>query len=173
MANIEVILVDKDDNQIGVEEKQRAHLNGGKLHRAISIFVFNKKGETMLQRRALTKYHAAGQWGNTACSHPAPGEATMAAAHRRLREEMGFDCEMKEAFPFIYKADVGKGLTEQEYDHIIFGSYEGEPVCNKEEVAEWKWMRLESLKADIQKNPENYVPWLRLMLDRVIKARKS
>ncbi len=173
MADIEVILVDKNDNQIGVEQKLKAHQNGGKLHRAISVFIFNKKGETMLQRRALTKYHAAGQWGNTACSHPMPGEKTMDAAHRRLGEEMGFDCDMKEAFQFRYKADVGKGLTEHEYDHVIFGLYDGEPTCNSEEVAEWRWMALESLKADIEKNPDNYVPWLRLMIDKVIDARKA
>ncbi len=170
----EVILVDENDNQIGTAEKLAAHQNGGRLHRAISVFVFNKKGETMLQKRAMVKYHSVGQWGNTVCSHPRPGEKVMDAAHRRLKEEMGFDCELKEAFNFPYKAaDIGNGLTEQEYDHIIFGFYDGEPVCNKDEVMDWRWVGLDTLKADIGKSPNDYVAWLRLMIDRVIEARKG
>ncbi|MGC9037591.1 MAG: isopentenyl-diphosphate Delta-isomerase [Candidatus Micrarchaeia archaeon] len=164
-----VVLVDEHDNEVGIEDKLEAHKNGGKLHRAFSIFVFNSKGETMLQKRAEGKYHSAGKWSNTCCSHPAPGEAVIEAAHRRLQEEMGFDCDMEEKFSFIYRADVGNGLTEWEYDHVIFGRYDGEPNINKEEASAYKWISLDMLKKDVEENPQNYTPWLRICLDRVIE----
>jgi isopentenyl-diphosphate delta-isomerase len=164
-----VVLVDEHDNEVGIEDKLEAHKNGGKLHRAFSIFVFNSKGETMLQKRAEGKYHSAGKWSNTCCSHPAPGEAVIEAAHRRLKEEMGFDCDMEEKFSFIYRADVGNGLTEWEYDHVIFGRYDGEPNINKEEASAYKWISLDMLKKDVEENPQNYTPWLRICLDRVIE----
>ncbi|MGC8710423.1 MAG: isopentenyl-diphosphate Delta-isomerase [Candidatus Micrarchaeia archaeon] len=166
-----VILVDEKDNEIGTEEKMKAHTNGGKLHRAISIFVFNRNGELMLQQRAFTKYHAKGKWTNTVCTHPRPGESVAAAAHRRLAEEMGFDCDLREVFSFVYTADVGSNLTENEYDHVFFGEYDGEPKPNPAEAASWKWIKLEELKEDVAKNPDNYTPWLRIMLDRVLKQR--
>src|SRR5271155_1530492 len=127
------ILVDHEDNEIGLEEKMKAHQNGGTLHRAFSIFIFNKKGQTMLQQRAGTKYHGGGLWSNTVCSHPRKGESAVDAAHRRLREEMGFDCDMHEVFAFEYEAKMDKGLTEHEYDHVVFGRYEREPDPNPEE----------------------------------------
>jgi isopentenyl-diphosphate delta-isomerase len=165
-----VILVDESDRQIGLEEKLKAHKNGAKLHRAFSIFVFNNKGETMLQKRAMSKYHTQGKWTNTCCSHPMPGEEVADAAHRRLREEMGFDCEMKEAFSFIYKAEVGNELTEHEYDHVFFGTYEGKPKLNKEEAMSFRWIPLAKLKEEVQKNPDNFTPWLKISLDKVISA---
>ncbi len=164
-----VVLVDESDREIGTEEKMKAHSNGGKLHRALSIFIFNGKGETMLQKRASTKYHTPGKWTNTCCSHQMPGESTIDAAHRRLKEEMGFDCELREAFNFPYTADVGKGLTEKEYDHIVFGSYEKEPEPNPEEVGDWRWVSLADLKSEIKANPEAFTPWLRLMVNDVEK----
>lgn len=127
----------------------------------------------MIQRRALTKYHSAGQWANTVCSHPYPGEKVIDAAHRRLMEEMGFDCDIRETFVFPYKAEVGHGLTEQEYDHILFGSYDGEPRLNSDEVMDWKWVDLKELRDDIKTNPDKYAPWLRLMIDKVIEERKK
>jgi len=168
--NAEVMLVDENDNQIGTEDKLRAHQNGAKLHRAISLFVFNKKGETMLQQRAMTKYHTPGKWSNTCCSHPMPGESVADAAHRRVKEEMGFDCEMHEAFSFIYKAEVGNGLTENEYDHVFFGDYEGKPKINKDEAMSYRWILLGKLKEESQRNPDNFTPWLRIILDRVIAS---
>ncbi len=164
----EVILVDENDREVGRAPKLAAHSNGGQLHRAFSIFVFNSKGETMLQRRAMTKYHTPGRWTNACCSHPMDKESPVDAAHRRLQEEMGFDCEMNEVFAFIYKADVEKGLTEHEYDHVIFGQFEGEPKLNAEEAMDWKWISLNDLKKDIASHPDNYTPWLKIVLDRVI-----
>ncbi len=164
-----VVLVDENDSEIGTEEKMKAHMNGGTLHRALSIFVFNGRGETMLQRRALSKYHTPGMWSNTCCSHQMPGESTIDAAHRRLKEEMGFDCSMREAFNFPYKAEVGNGLTEQEYDHIVFGTYDGEPRPNPKEVMDWRWIGIKKLKREISSEPENFTPWLRLMINDVEK----
>ncbi|MGC8649234.1 MAG: isopentenyl-diphosphate Delta-isomerase [Candidatus Micrarchaeia archaeon] len=166
---VDVILVDENDVPVGTEEKMRAHQNGGKMHRALSIFVFNNKGETYLQKRALVKYHSAGKWSNTCCSHPLPNESVLNAAHRRLKEEMGFDCELEEVFNFPYRADVGNGLTENEFDHIIFGIYNGEPKPAPEEVMDWRLSSLSDLKREITKNKENFTSWLVLMIDEVIK----
>lgn len=166
----QVILVDEHDKEIGLEEKLSAHKQGT-LHRAISVFVFNSKGETMLQQRADTKYHSAGLWSNTCCSHPFEGESVLESAHRRLKEEMGFDCGLEEVFSFIYKVDVGHGLTENEFDHVLFGVYDGKPNVNSIEAKEWKWSRLDALKREAKKNPNNYTPWLRILLDgALIKA---
>jgi len=172
MGNM-VILVDKDDNEVGTAEKMQAHSNGGKLHRAFSVCVFNSKGELMLQRRAKTKYHAGGLWTNTTCSHPTPGEPTIAAAHRRLKEEMGFDCDLHEVFTFTYSADVGNGLTENEIDHVIFGDYDRPPKLNSEEADDWKWINIDELSKDVRVHPELYTPWLKISLDKIIKQKKS
>ncbi len=169
----QVILVDHDDKPIGLEEKMRAHQNGGKLHRAFSIFIFNRKGETMMQQRAKTKYHGGGLWSNTVCSHPRKGETAVQAAHRRLKEEMGFDCDMHEVFAFEYEAKMDKGLTEHEYDHVVFGAYEKEPKPNPEEVQAWKWVSLGDLKSDIAKNPDSYTPWLKIAIENIIKHHKA
>jgi isopentenyl-diphosphate delta-isomerase len=165
-----VVLVDENDNQIGLDDKLHAHENGAKLHRAFSIFVFNRKGETLLQRRAMGKYHSKGKWTNACCSHPMPDESVEDAAHRRLKEEMGFDCRMREVFSFTYKADVGNGLTEHEYDHVLFGDYDGKINPNTEEAMDHKWVQLERLREDVERDPEKFTPWLRISLDRVASA---
>lgn len=164
-----VVLVDENDNEIGKEEKIKAHENGGKLHRAISVFIFNPKGELLLQRRALTKYHAPGLWANTCCSHPRPKESAEQAARRRLKEEMGFTCDVEEMFSLIYKADVGNGLTEYEYDHIFIGIWDGEPEPNPEEVAEWKWESVENIEKELKENPEKFTPWFRIIFPKVVE----
>ena len=163
-----IILVDKNDNEIGFEEKLTAHQNGGKLHRAFSIFVFNKKEELLLQKRAKEKYHSALLWTNTCCSHPRTGEVLLAAAHRRLKEEMGFDCDLSEKFSFIYKINFENGLSENEFDHVFFGKFDGEPKSNPEEVADWKWVSIKELKQDIKENPGEYTYWLKICLDKVL-----
>lgn len=163
-----VILVDENDNQIGTERKLAAHQDGGKLHRAFSIFIFNSKGETLLQQRAHTKYHAPLMWANACCSHPFPGETTLDAAHRRLGEELGFDCPLQEKFSFIYREPVGNDLTEYEFDHVFFGVYEGEMDLNRDEVETVKWISTGELKGNIKSNDRDYAPWLRICLDQVI-----
>lgn len=168
MIQEHVILVDPNGKDIGTEEKIQAHRDG-KLHRAFSIFVFNALDEVLLQKRADTKYHSGGLWTNTCCSHPRPGENHHHAARRRLHEEMGFDCELQELFSFTYHVKLNDDLFEHELDRVFVGRYEGQPTPNPNEVADWKWMNIDILKQDIQKNPQHYTYWFKLVLDRVIK----
>lgn len=168
----EVVLVDENDNVIGTGEKIKTHQEG-KLHRAFSIFVFNSKGELLLQKRAKSKYHSGGLWTNTCCSHPRPRESIEEAIHRRLKEEMGFDCELKEMFSFSYEVKLDNNLFEHEYDHVFIGNFDGEPTPNPEEVDEWKWVDVEELKKDIQGNPDSYSYWLRISIDKVISYLKT
>ena len=164
MEGIEyVVLVNDNDMPLGTMEKMEAH-ERGKLHRAFSVFIFNKKGEMMLQRRALEKYHSPGLWTNTVCSHPHPGENILDAAHRRMMEEMGFDCELKEIFSFKYKANVGGGLTEHEFDHVFIGTTDKKPNPNPEEVSEWKYMSMNDVMEDIRNNPQNYTEWFKIAI---------
>lgn len=165
-----VILVDKNDQPIGEMEKMEAH-EKGVLHRAFSVFIFNKKNELMIQQRALTKYHSPGLWTNTCCSHPREGEKTIDAAHRRMMEEMGFDCEITEAFSFTYKADVGQGLTEHEFDHVFIGKYNDTPNINFEEVEDWKFMSMDKISKDMKKFPDHYTVWFRIAFKEIQKRR--
>lgn len=168
----QVILVDESDNEIGTEEKMEAHTLG-LLHRAFSIFVYNTRGEMLLQKRALSKYHSGGLWTNTCCSHPRPGESIMDAAHRKLVQEMGFDCPLTEVFSFTYKAGLGGGLTEHEFDHVFIGSYDGDPLPNPEEADGYKWIDTKTLTEDIAKKPESYTIWFRLCLQKVLNSVSS
>ncbi len=165
-----VVLVDERDRETGKMEKMQAHIEG-RLHRAISVFVFNSKGEFLLQRRAYTKYHSAGLWTNTCCSHPRPGEETAAAATRRLMEEMGIACPLKPIHSFIYRAEFDNGLVEHEFDHVFVGVTDMEPVLNPTEVAEWKYISRQELLADMQDHPMNYTPWFRICLNEISSFR--
>ena len=160
-----VILVNEKDEPVGVMEKIEAHKRGGTLHRAFSILVFNERGELMLQLRSKKKYHAGGLWTNTVCSHPRPGEDILSAAHRRLKEEMGFDTDLEEIGSFIYRADVGNGLTEYEFDHVLIGFYDDKPVPNPQEADGWKWMDFGELLVHVKMFPELYTPWFRILLN--------
>ncbi len=162
-----VILVDTSDRQIGVAEKLQAHRDG-LLHRAFSIFVINSQGQLLLQKRAKHKYHSGGLWTNTCCSHPRPDEPTDIAVHRRLLEEMGFDCELREIFSFVYQAVLDNDLTEYEFDRVFVGYSDREPILNPEEAEDWKWIDLKVLQADIRQHPESYTYWLRDCCDRFI-----
>ena len=161
-----IILVDKKDRAIGTGEKMQVH-KAGKLHRAFSIFVFNSRGELLLQKRASGKYHSGGLWTNTCCSHPRAGEKLEQAVHRRLKQEMGFDCPLKEAFSFIYKVRFEDGIYEHEFDHVFVGRHEGTPAPNPEEVEGWKRVSMKELKKDIRKNPGNYTYWLRIAVGKL------
>jgi isopentenyl-diphosphate delta-isomerase len=166
----QVILVNEKDEQTGTMEKTAAHQQG-LLHRAFSIFIFNNKGEMLLQQRAVHKYHSAALWSNACCSHPNPGESTIDAAHRRLREELGFDTKLEKAFDFIYKADVGNGLTEHELDHVFFGKYDGELKLNHDEVAAVGYRSIDSIKEQLERSPEKFTSWFRLLLPKVLTHR--
>jgi isopentenyl-diphosphate delta-isomerase len=156
-----VILVNEKDEQIGLMEKMEAH-EKAVLHRAFSVFIFNSRGEMLLQQRALQKYHSPGLWTNTCCSHPRDGETLEQATRRRLEEEMGMQCELTKAFDFIYKSDVGQGLTEHELDHVFLGETDQEPKINPDEVASWKYMALDEVRVDMKNNPQNYTVWFRI-----------
>jgi len=160
-----VILVDENDQEIGKMEKLEAH-EKALLHRAFSVFVFNEKKELLLQQRALTKYHSAGLWTNTCCSHPRVGETIEQAAHRRLMEEMGFDCELSTKTSFIYKAAFENGLTEHEFDHILVGNYNGTININNQEVASYKWVSIAWLQNDMIQNPQDYTAWFTIISEK-------
>lgn len=160
----EVILVNENDEAIGVEEKLKTHLLGA-LHRAFSIFIFNSAGQLLLQKRTGTKYHSKGLWSNSCCGHPRPGESTAEAARRRLYEEMGFSCEVREVFKFIYYAKLDGGLFEHECDHVLVGRFDGEPEPSRDEVDEWKWVDLTTLRLDMQRSPDHFTYWFRVSLD--------
>ena len=160
-----VILVDKNDTQIGLMSKLDAHKKGI-LHRAFSVFVLNNNNEIMLQKRAYNKYHSGGLWTNTCCSHQREGENSIEAGKRRLLEEMGFETELKIITSFIYKVEFENGLTEHELDYLLIGKYLKSPVINKQEVADWKWMKIELIADDIKLNPNNYTSWFKIIFDK-------
>ena len=168
----QVVLVDNFDNPLGIIDKMEAHTLG-LLHRAFSVFIFNSKGELLLQQRALDKYHSAGKWTNTCCSHPKPYEDTANAANRRLMEEMGMKCEIEYAFNFIYKAEFDNELIEYEFDHVYFGTSDELPIINSNEVASFKYMKLEDLALDLVENPDLYTAWLKVCFENVIAFKSK
>jgi isopentenyl-diphosphate Delta-isomerase len=153
-----LILVDENDNQVGTGEKMDVHRKGI-LHRCFSIFIFNSAGHVMLQKRAISKYHSGGLWTNTCCSHPRDGELVEEAIHRRMIEEMGFDCEMQKAFTFIYRAELDHGLTEHEFDHVYLGTYNGTVTPNPEEADGYEWEKVDTVMTDMKNNPGRYTVW--------------
>ncbi|MBX7204591.1 MAG: isopentenyl-diphosphate Delta-isomerase [Bacteroidia bacterium] len=159
----EVILVNEQDSQIGLMEKLEAHQKG-LLHRAFSVFIFNSKGDLLLQQRALSKYHSPGLWTNTCCSHPRAGEENAAAAHRRLKEEMGFDCDLEYQGFLIYKVQFENGLFEHELDHVFTGVFNGIPQLNSDEVAAFRWTSLQNLQQEIDADANRFTHWLQLIL---------
>ena len=162
----DIILVNESDESIGTAGKMEVH-EKGLLHRAFSVFIFNHRGEMLLQQRAMNKYHSAGLWTNTCCSHPMPGEETEAAAIRRLQEEMGFETPLKKVFDFIYKASLENGLTEHEFDHVFIGEYEGPVYFSNEEVMEIAYLPVREISTSLEREPENYTTWFRIAFPRV------
>jgi isopentenyl-diphosphate Delta-isomerase len=165
-VNEEVILVDENDRAIGSKEKLSAHVEG-RLHRAFSIFVLDSEGQALLQQRSGSKYHSRMLWSNTCCGHPRPGEYIETAAHRRLVEEMGFDCELSAVVSLMYNLEVGEHLFEHEYNHIFIGRFDGKPSPNLAEVADWKWVALGELRNNMSTWPARYTSWLAATTERV------
>ncbi len=164
MTEEQVILVNENDEPIGLMPKLEAH-EKAILHRAFSVFILNDKNEIMLQQRARQKYHSPLLWTNTCCSHQRDGETNIQAGNRRLFEEMGFRTELKELFHFIYKAPFDNGLTEHELDHVMIGYYNENPTINPEEVEDWKWMKIEAVKEDMISHPSLYTVWFKIIFD--------
>ena len=158
-----VVLVDEQDNELGTMEKIEAH-EKAVLHRAFSVLLFNDQNELMLQQRAMDKYHCPGMWTNTCCSHQRTGESTMDAANRRLMEEMGISAHLQHRFHFVYRAPFDNGLTEHELDHVLTGTYNGEPNLNPDEASGWRWMSVPAILTDMQERPDVYTPWFKIIL---------
>jgi isopentenyl-diphosphate delta-isomerase len=163
---MDVILVDEQDNPVGTMGKMEVH-EKALLHRAFSVFIFNDKGEMLLQKRAATKYHSAGLWTNTCCSHPKPGETTEAAAIKRLQEEMGFSTPISKAFSFVYKAPFDNGLTEHEYDHVFTGTFNGLINPDPREVSDYCYQSIETVKENVQTHPDHFTEWFKIALPKV------
>lgn len=170
--NERVILVDQSDQEIGTMEKMSAH-ELGLLHRAISVFLFNDKGELLLQKRASSKYHSGGLWTNTCCSHPRVGEANMDAAIRRLKEEMGICSDLYDAFSFTYKSLFKNGLTEYEFDHVFIGSSEHIPQLNPEEAEDYRYSNIRDVIKDVKQHPEQYTEWFKIAIYKVDEHLKK
>tara|TARA_B100000989_G_scaffold6171_1_gene4300 strand:- start:7527 stop:8045 length:519 start_codon:yes stop_codon:yes gene_type:complete len=164
MSKENVILVDENDNQVGLMPKLEAH-EKGLLHRAFSIFIFNSKYELLLQKRSSSKYHSGGLWTNTCCSHPREGEDTSDAANRRLIEEMGIETSLRKVHDFIYKAELDNNLTEHEFDHVFYGVYNEDPVINRDEADDFKWIDMGLLNEDIKINGDNYTVWFKIAFE--------
>ena len=161
MGAEQVILVDERDEPVGVAEKMKAHEQGW-LHRAFSVFIFNSKGEMLLQRRALHKYHSGGLWTNACCSHPCPGEEILLAARRRLKEEMGFDVPVEKVFDFMYRTEFDNGLTEHEFDHVLAGEYDSKVEFNQNEVMDYCYKDMQGIRLSLEEYPEKYTAWFHL-----------
>lgn len=159
----EVILVNKNDEEIGTMEKMEAHLQG-MLHRAFSVLIFNSKSQLLIHRRAFGKYHSEGLWTNTCCSHPLPGETIVEAAKRRLVEEMGMKTSLAPLFSFIYRAELENNLVEHELDHVLIGFTNDEPQVNPDEVSDYKWMSMHEIEQDIETNPSEYTAWFKKII---------
>jgi isopentenyl-diphosphate delta-isomerase len=158
---VEVILVNENDEPIGKMEKMEAHRRGV-LHRAFSVFIFDKQGRMLLQRRAMNKYHSGGLWTNACCSHPKPGEVTIDAARKRLKEEMGFETEIKPLFTFTYNAEFENGLIEHEFDHVFTGVYSGDITPDKHEVMDFRYASMDEIQTELQHHPEIFTAWFKI-----------
>lgn len=163
-----VILVDEQDNELGTMDKMQAHQLPA-LHRAFSVFIFNNKNEMLLQQRAAGKYHSAGLWTNACCSHPLPGEETINAAKRRLKEEMGFETPVEKAFSFVYKAVVDNGLSEHEYDHVFVGFYNGPVHPDPDEVSHYRFLSMDAIGEMLGQHPGRFTVWFQLAFSRISK----
>jgi isopentenyl-diphosphate delta-isomerase len=161
-----VIVVNAADEELGQEEKLRAH-RSPVLHRAFSVFVLDNHGALLLQRRAAGKYHSGGLWSNACCGHPRPGESVAQAARRRLREEMGIECALHPAGTVSYSLDVGGGLREDEFNHVFVGLFSGGADPDPAEVSDWRWIEPGMVRARASYDGTALTPWFGFVFDRV------
>jgi isopentenyl-diphosphate delta-isomerase len=171
MRSDHIILVNEHDEPLATMEKLEAHQKG-LLHRAFSVFIMNAANEMLLQRRAIDKYHSGGLWTNACCSHPMPGEEVQDAAHRRLQEEMGFDCPLEKLFTFTYHASFDNGLTEHEYDHVFLGTYDGAIIPDATEVAEYGFFSLAEVARQVRDTPERFTYWFKVAFPMIKEQLK-
>lgn len=166
-----IVLVNIDDEIVGSAEKMEVHRKG-LLHRAFSIFIINDKGEMLIQKRNDSKYHSGGLWTNSCCSHQRINEELDEAIHRRLQEELGFDCKLQEQFDFVYRTVFRDSLIEYELDHVYIGNYSGEVNVNEEEISEFMWISKDELKDKLNKEAQKFTTWFLTAAPRVIKGLK-
>jgi isopentenyl-diphosphate delta-isomerase len=171
MVEDRLILVDIYDNPIGSMGKLETHQKS-LLHRAFSVFLYHED-KLLIQQRSFGKYHSAGLWANTCCSHPREGEKLADAVARRLEQEAGISCETEELFSFVYHAEYSNGLCEYEYDHVFIGEYDGGWKANPEEIAQMKWITIEELEKDLLENPRNYAKWFLIAAPKVMQKIKT
>ncbi len=167
-----VVLVDEHDKELGVMEKMQAHTEG-KLHRAVSVIIFNSKKQMLLQKRAEGKYHSAGLWSNTCCSHPRLNENPGDAAKRRLYEEMGIKCELQKMFTFTYQIKFSNNLSENEFDYVYAGICDDVPLPDPSEVGDWKFIDISALENQMKENPSQFTEWFKLILDKMKAPAKN
>ena len=167
-----IVLVDEQDRRVGLAQKMEAHVHGWR-HRAFSVFVFNDRHELLLQKRAPVKYHSGGLWTNTCCGHPRPGEHVARAAHRRLHEEMGFDCDLLRIGAIQYALEVGNGLVEREYLHLFVGQWNGQPAPAADEVSDWRWCAPSAVDASLATQASRFTAWLPLTWPHVRQALQA
>tara|TARA_S200000501_G_C20658070_1_gene670592 strand:+ start:267 stop:797 length:531 start_codon:yes stop_codon:yes gene_type:complete len=172
MLEEKVVLVDKDNNQIGLMPKMEAHLRG-KLHRAFSVIIFNSDRKILIQKRASTKYHTPNLWSNTCCSHQLEGEDNEKAGKRRLNEEMGFVTKLYNFCSFIYRVEFSNGLIEYENDHVLLGVFDGNPKPNPKEVDDWKWIDIDILFKEMKTSPEHYTAWFIIIMNKYYETLKK
>lgn len=166
-----LLLVTEQDEIVGSAEKMQAHQQGGTLHRAFSVLIFNDRGDYLLQQRALAKYHSGGLWSNTCCGHPTAPTNTAEQAEQRLDEEMGFRTPLSPSFSFIYHAALPNGLTEHEFDHVFTGQYDGPIPFNPDEVAAVRWVSRDELLRELAAAPERFTVWFRLLVEQIERRR--
>ncbi len=155
-----VVLVDEQNNQIGLAPKDAVHTTDTPLHRGFSVFVINSKGELLLTKRASTKKTFPDVWTNTVCGHPAPGESAVDAARRRLKAELGLEiASIKEIAPYRYRFADAKGIVENEICPILVAYHDRDPNPNNQEVSSWRWAPWQQFLKDINKTPEDFSPW--------------
>lgn len=164
-----VILVDEQDQQIGLMEKMEAHKKG-LLHRAFSVFIFDDEGRMLIHQRADIKYHSGGLWTNACCSHPRDGETVLHAAQRRIDEELGIACDLEARFHFIYRAELDQGLTEHELDHVLIGVHNGPLSPDPEEVKDTRYLSFSELEEEMAAHPERFTEWFKIALPHVLTS---
>lgn len=172
MMDQELILVNEKDEEIGFMEKMEVHRRG-LLHRAFSVFIFDKKGRMLLQQRAAGKYHGAHLWTNACCSHPFPGESVKDGATRRLKEELGIQTELEKIFDFVYRSEVENNLVEHEFDHVFAGTYEGEMALNPAEVEAVRFVSMAETEEELNLNPGHFTSWFRIAFPRIKSWREN
>ena len=172
MQEEKVVLVDKDNNQIGLMPKMEAHIKG-KLHRAFSVIIFNSDGKILIQKRDSTKYHTPNLWSNTCCSHQREGEDNEKAGKRRLNEEMGFVTKLYNFCSFIYRIEFSNGLIEYENDHVLLGVFDGNPKPNPKEVDDWKWIDIDILFDEMRTSPQHYTAWFIIIINKYYESLKK